>query len=139
MVKYSVFNHESQTIFLTIVSLSSHSHIGDWALEQVRQKISIPHPGRRILFINTLEPDPTVEESVEQLGLEITTVRSLEEACKLDQAQSGHFDTVLVDQLPTIKELRDVEHLRYIPLVFTAPQIPQLNLKNCLDLGKFYI
>lgn len=110
--------------------------LAEWHLESVRQKISIPHPGRKILFINGLEHDTSVAESVEQLGLEITIVKSIEEACVLDQAQLGHFDTVLVDQLPTIKALRDVDHLRYIPLVFVAPQIPQLNLKFCLDLGK---
>ncbi|KAL8281120.1 hypothetical protein RQP46_006478 [Phenoliferia psychrophenolica] len=109
--------------------------IGEWNLEQVRQKTLIPHPGRRILFIDTLHHDPSVTESVEQLGLEITVVDRLEEACQLDQAQSGYFDTVLVDSLDVVERLRDVEHLRYIPLVLITPQIPQLNLKYCLDFG----
>jgi osomolarity two-component system sensor histidine kinase NIK1 len=47
----------------------------------------------------------------------------------LDQSQTGYFDTVLVDQLSIVERLRDVEHLRYIPLVLITPQIPQLNLK----------
>ena len=101
----------------------------------MRQKTLIPHPGRRILFIDTLHHDPSVTESVEQLGLEITVVDRLEEACQLDQAQSGYFDTVLVDSLDVVERLRDVEHLRYIPLVLITPQIPQLNLKYCLDFG----
>lgn len=105
------------------------SRIGEWNLEQVRQKTLIPHPGRRILFIDTLHHDPSVTESVEQLGLEITVVANMEEACLLDQAQSGYFDTVLVDQISVVERLRDVEHLRYIPLVLITPQIPQLNLK----------
>ena len=79
--------------------------------------------------------DPSVRESVEQLGLEITVVDTMEEACLLDQAKSGYFDTVLVDQLRVVEKLRDVEHLRYIPLVLITPQIPQLNLKYCLDFG----
>lgn len=109
--------------------LARRSRIGEWNLDQVRQKTLIPHPGRRILFIDTLHHDPSVTESVEQLGLEITVVDSMEEACLLDQAQSGYFDTVLVDQLSIVERLRDVEHLRYIPLVLITPQIPQLNLK----------
>ncbi|CEQ39469.1 SPOSA6832_01001, partial [Sporobolomyces salmonicolor] len=109
--------------------------IGEWNLDQVRQKTLIPHPGRRILFIDTLHHDPSVIESVEQLGLEITVVDTMEEACMLDQTQTGYFDTVLVDQLSIVERLRDVEHLRYIPLVLITPQIPQLNLKYCLDFG----
>ncbi|KDE04850.1 hypothetical protein, variant [Microbotryum lychnidis-dioicae p1A1 Lamole] len=109
--------------------------IGEWNLEAVRQKTLIPHPGRRILFIDTLHHDPSVIESVEQLGLEITVVDSLEEARLLDQAQMGYFDTVLVDSLDVVSGLRDVDHLRYIPLVLITPQIPQLNLKYCLDFG----
>ncbi|GAA6047457.1 hypothetical protein NBRC10513_003991 [Rhodotorula toruloides] len=109
--------------------------IGEWNLDQVRQKTLIPHPGRRILFIDTLHHDPSVIESVEQLGLEITVVDTLEEACLLDHSQTGYFDTVLVDQLSVVERIRDVEHLRYIPLVLVTPQIPQLNLKYCLDFG----
>ncbi|KAK4054453.1 histidine kinase osmosensor [Microbotryomycetes sp. JL201] len=109
--------------------------IGEWQLEQVRQKTLIPHPGRRILFIDTLHHDPSVIESVEQLGLEITVVDNLEEARMLDQAQTGYFDTVLVDSLEVVSGLRDVDHLRYIPLVLITPQIPQLNMKYCLDYG----
>ncbi|ORY89440.1 hypothetical protein BCR35DRAFT_300626 [Leucosporidium creatinivorum] len=109
--------------------------IGEWQLEQVRQKTLIPHPGRHILFIDTLHHDPSVIESVEQLGLEITVVDNLDEARLLDQARTGYFDTVLVDSLEVVSGLRDVEHLRYIPLVLITPQIPQLNLKYCLDFG----
>jgi osomolarity two-component system sensor histidine kinase NIK1 len=125
----SQFGRGSQ-FFFTITC-----RIGEWNLDQVRQKTLIPHPGRRILFIDTLHHDPSVRESVEQLGLEITVVDTMEEACLLDQAQSGYFDTVLVDQLSVVERLRDVEHLRYIPLVLITPQIPQLNLKYCLDFG----
>lgn len=112
-----------------LTDLALNSRIGEWNLDQVRQKTLIPHPGRRILFIDTLHHDPSVIESVEQLGLEITVVDTMEEACMLDQSQTGYFDTVLVDQLSIVERLRDVEHLRYIPLVLITPQIPQLNLK----------
>jgi osomolarity two-component system sensor histidine kinase NIK1 len=118
---------------------STSSRIGEWNLDQVRQKTLIPHPGRRILFIDTLHHDPSVIESVEQLGLEITVVDTMEEACMLDQSQTGYFDTVLVDQLSIVERLRDVEHLRYIPLVLITPQIPQLNLKVSHSLASSLI
>ncbi|GAA6058129.1 hypothetical protein NBRC10513_001140 [Rhodotorula toruloides] len=103
--------------------------IGEWNFDQVRQKTLIPHLRRRIIFTNTLHHDPSVIESVEQLGLEITVVDTLEEACLLDHSQTGYFDTVLVDQLSVVDRLCDDEHLRNIPFVLDTPQIPQLNLK----------
>lgn len=134
----------SRTSPLTRICSRVCSKIGEWQLEQVRQKTLIPHPGRHILFIDTLHHDPSVIESVEQLGLEITVVDNLDEARLLDQARTGYFDTVLVDSLEVVSGLRDVEHLRYIPLVLITPQIPQLNLKvgslDCLPfvaLAKF--
>lgn len=59
-------------------------------------------------------------ESVEQLGLEVTVVERLDEACKLDQGQSGYFGTVLVDSLGVFEHLRDLKHLCYIPLLFSS-------------------
>jgi len=101
---------------------------GAWALDQVRQKMAVSHPGRRVLFIDTLGDD-TVVNSVEACGLEVVSVKSIEEACE----QHGLFDTVLVDQLSIVEQLREVERLRYIPLVLVSTHIPQLNLKYALD------
>lgn len=103
---------------------------GTWTVDSVRQKMTLSHPGRRVLFIDT-EEEQTVVAAVEACGLEVTHVRSLEEACN----QNGVFDTVLVDQLATVEALREVERLRYIPLVLVSSHIPQLNLKYALDFG----
>ncbi|BGP55628.1 hypothetical protein JCM8202_004889 [Rhodotorula sphaerocarpa] len=109
--------------------------MGDWTLDQVRHKTFFPHFGRRILLIDTLHHDSSVVESMKELGLDVTVVEALEQACTLDSTQAGSFDAVLVDQLSVVERLREVESLRYIPLVLISPQIPQLNLKYCLDLG----
>ncbi|CAG8776333.1 3753_t:CDS:2, partial [Acaulospora colombiana] len=45
------------------------------------------------------------------------------------------FDTVIVDDLSIVERLREITHLRYIPIVLLAPTIPNLNMKNCIDLG----
>lgn len=103
--------------------------MGDWTLDQVRHKTFFPHFGRRILLIDTLHHDSSVVESMKELGLDVTVVEALEQACTLDSTQAGSFDAVLVDQLSVVERLREVESLRYIPLVLISPQIPQLNLK----------
>ena len=103
---------------------------GQWTLDQVRQKMAISHPGRRILLIDTLGDDDTVSESVLTCGLRSVRVKSIAEACE----QQGLFDTVLVDQLEIVERIREVERLRYIPLVLISTHIPQLNLKEAIDL-----
>lgn len=110
-----------------------------WTLDAVKSKMTKSFPGRRILYIDTIgrEHKPIVErlcESVVSTGLTVTTVTSLDEACA-QQSSSGIFDTVLVDSLRIVQMMRDIEHLRYIPIVLVAPAVPELNLKHCLDFG----
>jgi osomolarity two-component system, sensor histidine kinase NIK1 len=111
---------------------STKARVASWSLENVRQKVSVSFPGRRILFIDTVRANNGVMEAVEQIGLDIIVVHSIEEAC-LQQAGSGVFDTVLVSEVSVVEDLRDIEHLRYIPLVLVSPSIGTLNLKHCLD------
>ena len=101
---------------------------GTWAVEHVRQKMHVSHPGRRVLFIDTISDD-SIEAATAACGLEVVHVRSIDEACKLP----GLFDTVLVDQLQIVEQVREVEKLRYIPLVLVSSYIPQLKLKYALD------
>ena len=111
--------------------------MGEWNLEQIRGKTQQMHPGRRILFIDTLRRDPTVKQAVQELGLDIVVVESVEAALAVhsDRTDEGQFDTVLVDQLSVVERLRFIDILRYVPLVLVTPCIPQLNLKRCVDFG----
>ena len=78
---------------------------GPWSLEQVRSRITFAHPGRRILLISTTAEAECIVPAVEACGLELVHVRSIEDACE----QQGLFDTVVVDQLPLVEQLREVE------------------------------
>jgi osomolarity two-component system sensor histidine kinase NIK1 len=102
---------------------------GNWSLDQVRQKMIISHPGRRILHIETLGQDTSISEAVQACGLHSVHVNSIEEACE----QKGLFDSVLVDQTDLVERVREVESLRYIPLVLISTHIAELNLKEALD------
>lgn len=99
-----------------------------WQLEGVRQKMLQSHPGRRVLFIDSIG-EHTVATAVQACGLDVVQVSSITEACE----QQGIFDTVIVDQLEIVESLREVERLRYIPLVLIASHIPQIKLKHALD------
>lgn len=101
---------------------------GPWTTEAVRQRMAVAHPGRRVLYIDT-QLGNGVGDAVRACGLEFVHVKSIDEACE----QNGLFDTVLVDSLAVLENLREVEKLRYIPLVLISTHIPQLNLKYALD------
>lgn len=123
----SVYGQGSQFYFTT------RARMGQWTLESVRSKMTQSHPGRRILLIDTLAQDANVLEAVELSGLEVTVVKSPEEVLMKHAGQT--FDTVIVDQMSIAEDLREVEHLRYIPLILVAPEVPRMNLKYCLDYG----
>jgi osomolarity two-component system sensor histidine kinase NIK1 len=105
-----------------------------WAAEQVQAKLAQAHPGRKVLFVDTVGNSSGAQRAIIETGLVLIVVPSLEAACA-EQIAGGAFDAVVVDQLSLVEELRDIEHLRYIPLVLVASDIPQLNLKYCLDYG----
>ncbi|CED82845.1 protein-histidine kinase [Phaffia rhodozyma] len=126
-----------------------------------------PYAGRCILFIDTLGDKTGVCDVIEQLKLKPLVVHSVNDVWNLKSLPEGKpaFDTVIVDNLTTAEQLREVENLRYIPIVLLAPasrpsnppppfiQIPPpkrrlLNLaqpqeegppaipvKSCLDMG----
>lgn len=104
---------------------------GPWSLDQVRTKMTFAHPGRRILLIYADSDTKGLVSSIQECGLQVVHVRSIEEACE----QQGIFDTVVVDQLALVEQLREIERLRYIPLVLICTYIDQLNLKYALDYG----
>ena len=104
---------------------------GTWQIEQVRHKMMTAHPGRRVLLIYAQSNTGGLVGAVEDCGLQMVHVKSIEEACE----QQGIFDTVVVDQLAMVEQLREVERLRYIPLVLVSTYIEQLNLKYALDYG----
>ncbi|OLL24931.1 Histidine protein kinase NIK1 [Neolecta irregularis DAH-3] len=89
--------------------------------------------GRSILFIDVLRDQTGVALIITKLGLVPHVVHSIEEASNFPK--STLFDTIIVDSLEPAMKLREVQSLRYIPVVLLAPSIPNLNLKSCLDLG----
>ncbi|KAG8961745.1 hypothetical protein FRC05_005812 [Tulasnella sp. 425] len=55
-----------------------------------------------------------------------------------DKSRIPHVDTIIVDSLAGTEKLRDLDHLRYIPIILLSPPLPphcmsRLNLKWCLD------
>ncbi|CAG8526756.1 9716_t:CDS:10, partial [Racocetra persica] len=127
----SVFGHGSDFFFTVKVTL------GTMTKEHVSQKMA-PWYGRHILFVDTLHDKTGVVNIIEDLGLRPKIARSVEETAIITASRKSDtplFDTVIVDDLNIVERLREIAHLRYIPIVLLAPMIPNLNMKNCIDLG----
>ncbi|CAG8571069.1 5453_t:CDS:10, partial [Cetraspora pellucida] len=127
----SIFGHGSEFYFTVKVTL------GTMTKEHVSQKMA-PWYGRHILYVDTLYDKTGVVNIIEELGLRTKIARSVEETAIITASRKSDtplFDTVIVDDLSIVERLREIAHLRYIPIVLLAPLIPNLNMKNCIDLG----
>ncbi|KAJ7619459.1 hypothetical protein FB45DRAFT_839951 [Roridomyces roridus] len=88
---------------------------------------------RTILFVDTLHDTSGVEERVVELGLVPVVVHNVSEVS--DKDKCPHIDTIIVDSLSVTENMREYEHLRYIPIALLAPSLPRLNMKWCLEHG----
>ncbi|PBL01519.1 hypothetical protein ARMGADRAFT_1007506 [Armillaria gallica] len=111
--------------FFTITSQISHS-----SMDNILSKMS-PFSKRTILYMDSLGDETGVAKSIRSLGLKVHVVHSVSEVA--DKAKCPHIDTIVADALVVTENLREHEHLRYIPVVLLAPYMPRLNLKWCLD------
>ncbi|CDO72026.1 hypothetical protein BN946_scf184943.g61 [Trametes cinnabarina] len=109
------------------------SQISPLSMEATLAKMQ-PFQKRSILFVDTLFDRTGVVQRVLELGLRPYVVHSVAEVA--DKTTCPHIDTIVVDSLSVTENLREHEHLRYIPTVLLSPESsPRLNLKWCLDNG----
>ncbi|KAJ8091873.1 histidine kinase osmosensor [Marasmius tenuissimus] len=106
------------------------SQISQPSLENTLQKMA-PFAKRTILFVDTLYDKTGVVDRITELGLKPFVVHEV--GTLADKEQCPHIDTIVVDSLAVTETIREIEHLRYIPIVLLAPSMPRLNLKWCLD------
>ncbi|KAJ2913125.1 hypothetical protein MD484_g7293, partial [Candolleomyces efflorescens] len=113
--------------YFTITSQISHS-----SMEATLSKIQ-PFAKRTILFVDTLRDRTSVVQRIRELGLRPYVVHDATDVGNKETCP--HIDTIVVDSLSVlqVEYLRELEHLRYIPIVILAPSLPRLNLKWCLD------
>ncbi|KAF9056922.1 hypothetical protein BDP27DRAFT_1454263 [Rhodocollybia butyracea] len=105
--------------FFTISSQISLS-----SFETTLSKMS-PFAKRTILFVDTLYDTTGVVDRIRELGLKPFVVHDVSKLVNKDACP--HFDTIVVDSLSTAETIREIEHLRYIPIVLLAPSMPRLN------------
>jgi osomolarity two-component system, sensor histidine kinase NIK1 len=117
--------------FFTVTSLMSTTHN-----DQILQKMQ-PYTGRSILFVDTLRDQTGVAERIAELGLVPHVVNDVVELS--EKSQLPHIDTILVDSLHVTELLREIEHLRYIPVVLLAPSSPRLNCKYLYRFPRLYL
>ncbi|KAG8927685.1 hypothetical protein FRC01_007082 [Tulasnella sp. 417] len=87
-------------------------------LETVLQKI-MPWSGRTILYLDSLGDMTGVAKLIEELGLRVHV--SHEVIRLADKSRLPHIDTIIADSLAGTEKLRDLNHLRYIPIILLSP------------------
>jgi osomolarity two-component system sensor histidine kinase NIK1 len=100
------------------------SQLSDMPFEQILGKMQ-PYHQRNILFVDTLHDNTGVSEQIIKLGLVPYVVHDVDEL--QEKTQLPHIDTIVVDSLKITELVREIEHLRYIPVVLLAPSFPRLN------------
>ncbi|KAI0312759.1 hypothetical protein OF83DRAFT_1066664 [Amylostereum chailletii] len=106
------------------------SQTGQMSMEATLSKMA-PFGNRNILFVDTLYDKTGVVDRIQELGVRPYVVHDASEVA--DKSMTPHIDTIVVDSLSVTETIREYEHLRYIPIVLLAPNLPRLNLKWCLD------
>ena len=127
----SVYQQGSRFYFTTIADLSTIS---------VDQTIERLHPwaGQYILFIDTLNDTHGVADMLKTLNLKVIVIKSVDEVWSLQKGSSGFPDiaTMIVSSLTAAEKLREVQHLRFIPIVLLVPSDipPSSNNQTFLNL-----
>ncbi|KAI0804595.1 histidine kinase [Irpex lacteus] len=93
-----------------------------------------PFAKRTVLYVNTITNDTEVVDHIRELGLKPVTISDIRDVA--DKATCPHIDTIVIDSQTMTEQLREHEHLRYIPIVLLSPVSMHLLhnlLKWCLD------
>ena len=129
----SEFGHGSTFYFTCVV------RIAEPQLDFIRNQLT-PFTGRRVLFIDKGRTEYATEISnmLEQLDL-VPLVVSTEQGSRsfvtsASKPDSLQYDVILVDGFDTAVKIRDVDALKYVPIVLLAPVV-SVSMKSALDLG----
>lgn len=82
-----------------------------------------PWARRHVLFIDTLGDTSRVKETLKELNLQPVVIQSVQGVWDASISGDGApaFHAVIVDTLMTAEKLREVEHLRFIPIILLSP------------------
>ncbi|GHJ85902.1 hypothetical protein NliqN6_2304 [Naganishia liquefaciens] len=105
--------------------------------EELMTQRMAPFKGRKILYLDTHGDETGVEQALEYLMLQPTIVKSTPDIANISDGLEGGklpFEAVIVSSLSSAQSLRDLEHLRFMPLVLLAPRHPQADEQAFLDM-----
>jgi osomolarity two-component system sensor histidine kinase NIK1 len=109
------------------------SQIGQLSMDVALTKM-LPFGNRNILFVDTLLDRTGVVDRIQELRLKSYVIH--DPLAVADKATCPHVDIIVVDSLSVTETIREYEHLRQIPIVLLAPDLPRLNLvKWCFYNG----
>lgn len=125
----SDYGKGSQFYFTMVVRIDNLSH--DQVLDKIR-----PYMDRNIFFLDTLHDHTGIVDMLRQLKLNPIHCHSVDEAVMLTrQRRLPRIDSIIVDSMDAVNDLRLVETLHYIPINLITPYEITLSLTFSLDNG----
>ncbi|THU94930.1 hypothetical protein K435DRAFT_966669 [Dendrothele bispora CBS 962.96] len=87
-------------------------------------------PNKTILFIDSLHDQTGVANQIRSFGLNTVVVHDVKSLT--DPAGHPRPDVVVTDSVTAVERARAFDHLRWVPIIFLASQIPCQDLKWCI-------
>lgn len=100
--------------------------------DQVEHRMA-PFQGRHILLINTLPESDSVPNLITAMKLKPTQSSGIEELATKRKTDMPIVDTIVIDKIELCEQIRQIDHLRYSPIVICSPNSLQLTMRMCLD------
>ena len=118
-----------------------HVKLAEPDIDGILKQLS-PYKGNRVLLIDKGKTRYAAEitDMLEELDLVPTTVSSEAQMRFAELTANGSgpkvasYDVIIVDEIETASRLREIDDLKYIPIVLLAP-IVSVGMKAALDLG----
>lgn len=125
----SDYGKGSEFFFTMVVRIDNLTH------EQMLDKMR-PYIDRNIFFLDTLFDQTGIVDKLRQLKLNPIHCHTVEEALMLTrQHRLPRIDSIIVDSIDAVGDVRLVETLHYIPINLITPYEITLSLTFCLDHG----
>ncbi|KAF9435577.1 histidine kinase osmosensor, partial [Entomortierella beljakovae] len=115
---------------------------GAMSMDQINLKMK-PYMGRHILYLGTMGDEAIsndVMNTLEELKFKATHMNSLAQAAAIIPAQlsageKSIYDVVIVDNVKDIRKIKDINVLRFLPIVLLSMTTPYISMKVCQEMG----
>ncbi|KAJ9082352.1 histidine kinase osmosensor [Entomophthora muscae] len=131
---HSVFGQGSQFYFTMACTIADITK--DHALNRLA-----PYLNRTVAVVDTINHPAmeSLQQMLASLKLNSITAHPVEGACEKFSSPTSKtapvVDTLIIDDMAMVEKIREVASLRYVPIILAVPNMPQIQMKICMELS----